>query len=263
MTDPKTPNGPDTPMTLDEAKQRAATLTARLTAERTTARQHAIRHLADLVQGSGAQAVTPVIDAIAEMIGEAVGPVRDGLRLHVDADHAELGTDQPVNLGPTRRITPVAPRGCDDCSVEPGEMHRYPTCPGAERQRDADAIREHLARRATLLADPHPGLATWTQALADVESILLGHAPLLLAEIDRLTWPAPAADQRTPTDRVAKLADRIDLGGFGHGRDEEALHMLASSLLDLAAQAMPDTYLATDARCRLARAVLDALNTNA
>jgi hypothetical protein len=28
---------------------------------------------------------------------------------------------------------PVAARGCDDCSVEPGETHRHPGCPGAAR----------------------------------------------------------------------------------------------------------------------------------
>jgi hypothetical protein len=37
---------------------------------------------------------------------------------------------ESVNLGDHRRLTQVAPNGCDDCSVEPGETHRYPSCPG-------------------------------------------------------------------------------------------------------------------------------------
>jgi hypothetical protein len=28
----------------------------------------------------------------------------------------------------------VAPGGCDDCSVEPGERHRYAACPGNRRR---------------------------------------------------------------------------------------------------------------------------------
>jgi hypothetical protein len=28
-----------------------------------------------------------------------------------------------------------APNGCDDCSVEPGESHRYAKCPGNQRAR--------------------------------------------------------------------------------------------------------------------------------
>jgi hypothetical protein len=314
--------------------------------EPTTARQHAIRHLADLVHGSGAQAVFPVIDAIADMIREqvaaAVGPIRDemirlrkehataadmeaqrvervteavaalrdGLRLHVDADHAELdrrlvaleaatptaakleeidrnaraygfevgrgrplneqiaslaadnpflnrdwrnavpaptdqalprnisstrcpvcraapgerhafptcpgaaaerrtaAADQSVNLGSTRRLagtSPVAPGGCDDCSVEPGERHRFPTCPGAVR--------------------------------AELRSI--EREDLLL--------------------RVAGFANRIAADGLSPGLNQHVLQLLAESLLSLATDAYrPIT--GDDARCRLARAVLDALD---
>lgn len=39
-------------------------------------------------------------------------------------------------MGLTR--TP-APGGCDYCSVEPGDHHRYEACPGAERQRAREA----------------------------------------------------------------------------------------------------------------------------
>lgn len=31
------------------------------------------------------------------------------------------------------RTALVAPEGCDDCSVEPGETHRWAGCPGNER----------------------------------------------------------------------------------------------------------------------------------
>lgn len=42
-----------------------------------------------------------------------------------------------VNLGNHRRLTQPAPNGCDFCSVEPGEKHRYPNCPGNREASDA------------------------------------------------------------------------------------------------------------------------------
>lgn len=57
-----------------------------------------------------------------------------------------VATD-PVALGPTVTIDPVidfdrlsmvAPNGCDDCSVEPFEHHRYPHRPGQRVDFDAD-----------------------------------------------------------------------------------------------------------------------------
>jgi hypothetical protein len=47
-----------------------------------------------------------------------------GYRITVEDDHVHIGD---------HRALPVAPKGCDDCSVEPGETHRYPACPGAIR----------------------------------------------------------------------------------------------------------------------------------
>lgn len=38
-----------------------------------------------------------------------------------------------VKLGAHMRLVHSAPGGCDDCSVEPGEPHRYPGCPGNRR----------------------------------------------------------------------------------------------------------------------------------
>jgi len=51
----------------------------------------------------------------------------------VDGDHD--GIDWGAHpSGGDRRIF-VAEQGCDDCSVEPGETHRYAACPGNERDR--------------------------------------------------------------------------------------------------------------------------------
>jgi hypothetical protein len=38
-----------------------------------------------------------------------------------------------------RQKTPVAHFGCDDCSVEPGERHRHPACPGARQERKEES----------------------------------------------------------------------------------------------------------------------------
>lgn len=35
-----------------------------------------------------------------------------------------------VNLGSRLRRLHAAVNGCDECSAEPGERHRYPECPG-------------------------------------------------------------------------------------------------------------------------------------
>lgn len=44
-----------------------------------------------------------------------------------------------VLRGETREVMPVAINGCDDCSVEPGETHRYASCPGALHARSKAA----------------------------------------------------------------------------------------------------------------------------
>ena len=42
---------------------------------------------------------------------------------------------RPVDAEARQTECPIAPDGCDDCSVEPGEQHRWASCPSAERQR--------------------------------------------------------------------------------------------------------------------------------
>jgi hypothetical protein len=49
--------------------------------------------------------------------------VRDGHRITADPDAVTCGC-----------VVLVAPSGCDDCSVEPGEPHRHASCPGNARQ---------------------------------------------------------------------------------------------------------------------------------
>jgi hypothetical protein len=44
-----------------------------------------------------------------------------------------------VNLGRHLRLIHVARAGCDDCSVEPGERHRYAGCPGNRRAAECAA----------------------------------------------------------------------------------------------------------------------------
>lgn len=73
---------------------------------------------------------------VAHVRATVHGPVADHtanaavlrhLRNHDDRPPAALRQEFPAELG--EQPLP-APRGCDDCSVEPGETHRYAGCPG-------------------------------------------------------------------------------------------------------------------------------------
>ncbi len=50
-------------------------------------------------------------------------------------------SNEDVNLSLRRRLLPVAVNGCDGCSVEPGETHRYSNCPGALRAEPLEVSR--------------------------------------------------------------------------------------------------------------------------
>lgn len=73
------------------------------------------------------------------------------------------------------------------------------------------------------------------------------------------TTPGKPATVRTAERREAAAAE------LNTGRRVDAEHAveLAHALLEIAAMAMPDTYYANDARCRLARAVIAAARQGA
>lgn len=49
------------------------------------------------------------------------------------SDQLSKATEKRIADGEVNRFAAVkAPNGCDECSVEPGEIHRYPDCPGSK-----------------------------------------------------------------------------------------------------------------------------------
>jgi hypothetical protein len=108
----------------------------------------------------------------------------------------------------------------------------------------------HAALVGLALKDPHRA-----QDLLDLTRIALRAAsdptlrPLLTAMLNPST--AGASDLSTNEE----LTERVKAGTAITGAAAVAL---ARGLLEIAEQAMPDTYFATDSRCLLARAVLEA-----
>jgi hypothetical protein len=172
-----------------------------------------------------------VREAVAALRGEVVGVrelvagVRHGLHLHVEADHAELD----------RRL--IAIEAAVPTAADLEEIDRNARAYGFEVGRG-----QALTAQIAGLSDDNPFVKKgWRDGVSA--------APVVA--------PRPGAEPSV-AQRAASLADSIAAG------DPYPIHVatvrtLAESLLDIATQVMPDTYLATDARCRLARAVLDAL----
>lgn len=89
--------------------------------------------LLDVVLGALRQAI-PLEneDGVRSLMTEAASDL-SRVKRHAEGKHADLLKELTGKAPRLETVTLRAPQGCDDCSVEPGEEHRYPTCPGNVR----------------------------------------------------------------------------------------------------------------------------------
>ncbi|MEU0081386.1 hypothetical protein ABZY58_26090 [Micromonospora tulbaghiae] len=140
----------------------------------------------------------------------------------------------------------VAEQGCDDCSVEPGERHRYIGCPGNERAaaRGQDVIEGLLANAGRSLASAVDDaeraeavemlLDGWYAAWPD--SAVTSPSYPLATELVRLLRPRPQGDL---ADRFAAALKRLMRLNGGEGVPSATWDVWVTLLAEHAASAGP------------------------
>lgn len=104
----------------------------------------------------------------------------------------------------------LAPSGCDDCSVEPGEAHRYPGCPGAVH------ARRRVANPAGLPVEIELALLRQANAEADLDvaedELLDHHRTQTYQTLARAAYAAGWAVASGYEVTVGDLGDRVSIG---------------------------------------------------
>lgn len=101
------------------------------------------------------------------------GPIRETVGMICQTCGTDYG---PPEEEPEQPLTLIAPNGCDDCTVEPGEHHRHLGCPGNHRaitrqareasQQAHEAAHEAFRRDLANLR-ARPGGFTWPNPTAE------------------------------------------------------------------------------------------------
>lgn len=101
------------------------------------------------------------------------GPIRETVGMICQTCGTDYG---PPEEEPEQPLTLIAPNGCDDCTVEPGEHHRHPGCPGNHRaitrqareaSQQAHEAAHEAFRRDLANLKARPGGLTWPDPTAE------------------------------------------------------------------------------------------------
>lgn len=190
------------------------------------------------------------IKSLSEQVATAHNALRTLARAYADA---VPGAAEPG----------VAEQGCDDCSVEPGERHRYAGCPGNERAaaRGQDVFEGLLANvgRSLASAVDDAERAEAIEMLLDgwyaawPESAVTSPSFPLATELVRLLRPRPQSDL---TDRLAAALKWLMRINAGEGVPSATWDIWETLLAEHAAGAEPIERTASSTTYEVLAAVL-------
>ncbi|MCW6008715.1 hypothetical protein K1W54_29840 [Micromonospora sp. CPCC 205371] len=175
-----------------------------------------------------------------DVIDEIAAYIRDGSR-----------KDQEVNLGDRRRLVQVAPNGCDDCSVEPGETHRYTNCPGNRRAIERLCGVPNLAQPAGGIIDMDGTLAMLRDQEAAQQPLSRAAEP---SEVEELA--IELAEERTLHQQTIRELETMREVARSNKRHVKYLTEECERLTAEVARVRADE------RCRVAEEIAEAIETH-